>query len=184
MPHPTAVTRTVGGWSGTATSVACMHRITTVRSTAVRLALVLGAAASLALTGCVVMPPDPGVDMPCGAVTVTPLMECSQVPSVEIVAVVVSQSQAVPDFDSTRYLQTDPAALQELEDILGNQIPPGGIHETSDCTGQRTTVLEVDSTNVDDFTVTVDSCAEATIAGEIDALASAWLASDTLPPAP
>lgn len=142
------------------------------------------ATAALALGGCVVTPDVVEPDVPCGAVSVAPLAQCSQAPPVDIVQVVVSQSQALPDFDSTRYLQTDPAALDDLEAILGDRIPPGGITETSDCAGQRTTVLEVQSTNAGDFTVTVDTCAEAPIADEIDDLASAWLATGALPPAP
>lgn len=160
-----------------------MARSIRLRSTRLLVAAPLTAAA-LALGGCVALPPEPTIDVPCGVVSVAPLVQCSQTQPVDIEQVVVSQAQALPDFDSTRYLQTDPAALDDLEAILGNQIPPGGITETSTCDGQRTTVLEVSSTNFGDFTVTVDTCAEAAIAGDIDELASVWLASGTLPPAP
>lgn len=148
----------------------------------IRLAAVVAlAVGSLALAGCVVMPEEPEPPMPCGALTGHPLPACSQAYVLEIASVVVSQQQAVPDFDGARYLVEDADELDRLEAILN---PTHPVETAEGCPGGRTTVLEVVPAVGDPFELTTDTCTGDATAEEIDALVQEWRESGAFPVAP
>ena len=162
------------------------------------LVVVALAVTALALGGCVLAPdlvdpppcsavaahPMPACEpppTPCSAVAVHPLPACSQPFTLEITSVVVSQQQAVPDFDGTRLLVEDAAELDRLEAILNPSHP---VASGCGCDGGRTTVLEISPAVGDPFVLTTDTCTDDATADEIDALASEWRESDAFPVAP
>ncbi|QCR18606.1 hypothetical protein [Agrococcus sp. SGAir0287] len=138
------------------------------------LLLVVGAA----LAGCVATPPSPP---PCGAVSVAPLAACDQQPTIEIASAVVSQSQALPDFDTSRYLVEDPAQLDRLEAILNPMHP---VEATQCPPGSRTTVVEVEPVDADPFVLTTSTCTGDATSEALDALVLEWRESGTFPVAP
>ena len=141
-------------------------------------AVALLALAASTLVGCVATPSPPP---PCSAVAIAPLPACDHGPALEIASVVVSQQQAVPDFDGSRYLVEDPGELARLEAILN---PTHPVVTASGCDGGRTTVLEVVPADGDPFVLTTDTCSSDATAEEIDALVQEWRESGAFPLAP
>ncbi len=139
------------------------------------------AAAALALGGCVVTPDVVEPPAPCSAVAVHPLAQCSQAYVLEVESVVVSQQQAVPDFDGTRYLVEDADELDRLEAILN---PTHPIATGEPCAGGRTTVLEITPVAGVPFVLETDTCGDDGTATQLDELASEWRESGAFPVAP
>lgn len=143
-------------------------------------AIALAALATVALAGCLPSPIDvveTTPPAPCSS-----LMMCTQAPVATIESATVSQSQALPDFDSRTFVMTDATQLARLSDILLSHGVYGDATELGPCAGGRTTVLTWTAQGQSN-TVTVDTCSDADLAAEIDALVADWHASGLLQPA-
>jgi hypothetical protein len=141
------------------------------------------AAGVLGLSGCVVLPEAPDPSMPCGALAVHPLPQCSQSRGLESTSATFWQSQAVPGFDGGTYAVVDPAALDELDGVLGSSVT-GDAVITGECDGGRTTELTVDSARLGTVTIVVDTCTDDPLAVALDELVARWHASGVAQPVP
>lgn len=148
--------------------------MTTARRIAALLALV---GAMPLLAGCVLLPDALDPPAPCSA-----FAACSQIQEVVVESATFSQSQAVPDFDSGTYLVTDPAALDDLEALVQRIRTDTVLVEG--CPGGRTTELVMTTTQYDDIAITVDTCSDDPLAGQIDELVAGWHASGVATSAP
>ncbi|GAA2171546.1 hypothetical protein GCM10009846_05720 [Agrococcus versicolor] len=141
------------------------------------------AVAALGLSGCIALPEDPEPSMPCGALTTHPLPRCSQVEVLGSTSATFWQSQAVPGFDGGTYVVTDPAAMHDLDDVLGTRVT-GDAVVTGECDGGRTTELTVDTARLGTITVVVDTCTDEALASDVDDLVAQWHADGVAQPVP
>lgn len=128
-------------------------------------------AGALALTGCVPMPWSQPTDV-CG--TLLPVASCSVAPVTDLVEVEYSQSQALPDFDSSTYTVTDDAELDRLEQLLVEHGVVSSTSVTGGCDGGRSTLLTWTSVTSTTATISVDTCTDDAFAADLDDLVSEW----------
>lgn len=143
-------------------------------------ATAVAAFVGLTATGCILPPDAGGTDMPCAALH----PRCSIEQVLEIERAEASQSQAIPDFDTTTYLIDDPAELDRLEAIITDAGVVGDYRSSGEsCPGSITTDVAY-STAEATHTITIGTCSPSAFDEAVTELVSEWRRSGAFPAAP
>ncbi|SEE12454.1 hypothetical protein [Ruania alba] len=92
---------------------------------------------------------------------------------VTIVEATHTQSQAIEDFDTSEQVQTDPAELERLADVLDEHDIRGDAEFGEGCPGGKTTHLEY-ATEDDRATIVVEGCDAGATGEAIEDLVTSW----------